>query len=149
MPTITLPDGSTRSYDAPTTALAVATDIGERLAKACVGCLIDGTLADLSTPLDKDCTLHLVTEKTRDKQDDPNALELLRHSTAHVMAEAIQRIVAVAHDNGIKAALHCGTPDYAARGVAWGYDMVTIGADSVILAQGAAALTKNFRNLVG
>ncbi|MEL7151939.1 MAG: aldolase/citrate lyase family protein [Pseudomonadota bacterium] len=62
--------------------------------------------------------------------------------------EAIQRIVAVAHDNGIRAALHCGSPEYAARGVEWGYDMVTIGADSVILAQGAAQLTKTFRQLI-
>ena len=62
--------------------------------------------------------------------------------------EAIKRIVDVAHDNGIKAALHCGTPEYAARGVEWGYDMVTISADSVILAQGAAALAKTFRGLV-
>lgn len=63
--------------------------------------------------------------------------------------EAIQRIVAVAHENGIRAALHCGSPEYAARGVAWGYDMVTIGADSVLLAQGAANLTKTFRSLIG
>ena len=63
--------------------------------------------------------------------------------------EAIQRIVSVAHDSGIKAALHCGTPEYAARGVAWVYDMVTIGADSAILAQGAANLTKTFRGLIG
>lgn len=63
--------------------------------------------------------------------------------------EVIQRIVAVAHDNGIRAALHCGTPEYAARGIGWGYDMVTIGADSAILAQGAANLTKTFRSLIG
>ncbi len=93
MPTITLPDGSTKSFDHPVSAYDVAMTIGERLAKACVGCLVDGELSDLSTTLDSDCTLHLVTEKTRDKQDDPNALNLLRHSTAHVMAEAIQRIV--------------------------------------------------------
>ena len=64
------------------------------------------------------------------------------------VVEAIQRIVAVAHDNGIRAALHCGTPEYAARGVEWGYDMVTIGADSVILDQGAAHLTNTFRQLI-
>jgi len=93
MPTITLPDGSTKDFDAPVTARTVAESIGERLAKACVGCLVDGELRDLSTTLDRDCTLHLVTEKTRDKQDDPSALNLLRHSTAHVMAEAIQRVV--------------------------------------------------------
>ena len=93
MPTITLPDGSTKAFDRPVTALEVAESIGERLAKACVGCLVDGELRDLSSTLDHDCTLELVTEKTRDKQDDPNALYLLRHSAAHVMAEAIQRVV--------------------------------------------------------
>ena len=93
MPKITLPDGSIKSFDHPVSAHDVAMSIGERLARACVGCLIDGELSDLSTSLDKDCALELVTEKTRDKQDDPNALSLLRHSTAHVMAEAIQRVV--------------------------------------------------------
>ena len=64
------------------------------------------------------------------------------------MIEAIQKIVAVAHENGIRAALHCGTPEYAARGVEWGFDMVTVGTDSAILAQGAAAVTKTFRSLI-
>ncbi len=93
MPQITLPDGTIKSFDNPISAHDIAMSIGERLAKACVGALIDEELSDLSTVIDKDCTLALVTEKTRDKQDDPNALYLLRHSTAHVMAEAIQRII--------------------------------------------------------
>ncbi|MGP1309039.1 MAG: threonine--tRNA ligase [Phycisphaerales bacterium] len=92
MPRITLPDGSERSYDHPVSALQVATDIGPRLAQAAVGCTVDGELRDLSTTLDRDCALAIVTPVTRDKQPDPNALYLLRHSTAHVMAEAIQRI---------------------------------------------------------
>ncbi len=92
MPRITLPDGSVRSYDAPVTALQVANDIGPRLAQAAVGCLVDGELRDLSTTLDRDCALAIITPATRDKQPDPNALYLLRHSTAHVMAEAIQRL---------------------------------------------------------
>ncbi|MEM6891638.1 MAG: aldolase/citrate lyase family protein [Pseudomonadota bacterium] len=62
--------------------------------------------------------------------------------------EAIQRIVSVAHDRGIRAALHCASPEYAARAIGWGYDMVTIGTDSVILAQGAAQVTKAFRSLL-
>ncbi|MEM7718320.1 MAG: aldolase/citrate lyase family protein [Pseudomonadota bacterium] len=65
------------------------------------------------------------------------------------MIEAIQRIVAVAHENGIRAALHCGTPEYAARGIEWGFDMVTVGTDSAILSQGAAQVTKTFRGLIG
>ncbi len=93
MPQITLPDGTIKSFDNPISAHDIAMSIGERLAKACVGALIDEELSDLSTVIDKDCTLALVTEKTRDKQDDPNAMYLLRHSTAHVMAEAIQRII--------------------------------------------------------
>lgn len=64
------------------------------------------------------------------------------------MIDAIKKIVTVAHDNGIKAALHCGTPEYAARGVAWGFDMVTVGTDSAILSQGAASVTKTFRSLI-
>jgi threonyl-tRNA synthetase len=92
MPRITLPDGSVRSYDAPVTAFHVANDIGPRLAQAAVGCLVDGELRDLSTTLDRDCALAIVTPTTRDKKPDANALYLLRHSTAHVMAEAIQRL---------------------------------------------------------
>ena len=92
MPRITLPDGSVRSYDAPVTALRVAQDIGPRLAQAAVGCTVDGELRDLSTTLDRDCSLAIITPTTRDKQPDAQAMYLLRHSTAHVMAEAIQRL---------------------------------------------------------
>jgi threonyl-tRNA synthetase len=92
MPRITLPDGSTRSYDAPVTAATVAADIGAGLAKAAIGAKVDGELTDLSTSLDRDCTLAIVTPKRRDGTVDPDALFLLRHSAAHVMAEAIQRL---------------------------------------------------------
>jgi 4-hydroxy-2-oxoheptanedioate aldolase len=64
------------------------------------------------------------------------------------MIDAIRHIVGVAHDNGIRAALHCGTPEYAARGVEWGFDMVTVGTDSAILAQGAKATTMKIRSLM-
>ncbi len=93
MPTITLPDGSKKSFDRPVTAREVAESIGARLAQAAVGCKVNGELADLATLLTSDCTLAIVTPQTRDKQPDKDALYLLRHSTAHVMAEAIQRIV--------------------------------------------------------
>ncbi len=92
MPKITLPDGSIRQYDAPTTAGQIAADIGPGLAKAALGAKIDGTLCDLSTRIESDCTLALVTPKSRDGQVDPDGLFLLRHSCAHVMAEAIQRL---------------------------------------------------------
>ncbi|MCH8269616.1 MAG: threonine--tRNA ligase [Planctomycetes bacterium] len=91
--TITLPDGSTRAYDGPISAAQVAADIGPGLAKAALGCRIDGELRDLAAPIERDCSLAIVTEKTRDGAIDPHALLLLRHSCAHVMAEAIQRIV--------------------------------------------------------
>ena len=92
MPRITLPDGSVKEYASPVTAAAVAKDIGAGLAKAALGAKVDGTLCDLSTLLTKDCALSIVTAKKRDGQPDPDALFLLRHSTAHVMAEAIQRL---------------------------------------------------------
>ncbi|MCA9279401.1 MAG: threonine--tRNA ligase [Phycisphaeraceae bacterium] len=94
---ITLPDGSVRNYDAPVTAAQVAMDIGPGLAKAALACKVDGEMMDLATLLDKDCHLGIVTEKRRTadglNEPDPEALLLLRHSCAHVMAEAIQRIV--------------------------------------------------------
>jgi len=92
MPRITLPDGSVREYDRPVTPRLVAADIGPGLAKAALGARIDGELADLSTPIATDARLAIVTPTTRDKQPDPDALFLMRHSAAHVMAEAIERL---------------------------------------------------------
>ncbi|MCB9845119.1 MAG: threonine--tRNA ligase [Phycisphaeraceae bacterium] len=93
MPTITLPDGSTREFDKPVIARDVAASIGKRLAADALGCKVDGELHDLSTVLDRDCSLSIVTPKRRDGGLDPDGLFLIRHSAAHVMAEAIQRIV--------------------------------------------------------
>ncbi len=90
---ITLPDGTVKEFESPVTAYEVAESIGSRLAKAAVGAKVDGVLSDLSTVLDSDCALALITEKTRDGKPDAEALFLLRHSAAHVMAEAIQRVV--------------------------------------------------------
>jgi len=92
MPRITLPDGSVREYDGPVTPRRVAGDIGPGLAKAALGARIDGELADLDAPIERDAALALVTPTTRDKKPDPDALYLMRHSTAHVMAEAIERL---------------------------------------------------------
>jgi threonyl-tRNA synthetase len=92
MPVITLPDGSKRTYDQPVTAAQVAADIGAGLAKAAVGAKVDGALRDLGTTLEKDCALAIVTPKKREGGADADALSLIRHSTAHVMAEAIQRL---------------------------------------------------------
>jgi threonyl-tRNA synthetase len=93
MPTITLPDGSQKVFEKPVTALEVAQSIGARLAQAALGCKINGKLSDLSTVLEADCGLAIVTDKTRDKKPDPDGLYLIRHSAAHIMAEAIQDIV--------------------------------------------------------
>lgn len=92
MPAIKLPDGSVRQYDQPVTAAKVAADIGAGLAKAAIGAKVDGVLTDLSAPISRDCTLAIVTDRARDGSTDPDALWLMRHSAAHVMAEAIERL---------------------------------------------------------
>jgi 4-hydroxy-2-oxoheptanedioate aldolase len=63
------------------------------------------------------------------------------------MVEALQRIVAACKTAGIRAALHCGTPDYAARAIGWGFDMTTVGGDSRFLAAAAATSVARFRDL--
>ncbi len=93
MPRITLPDGSVREFDAPVTARAVAEAIGKRLAADAVGAEVDGEVVDLSTVIAGDARVAIITPTTRDGKSDPRALLLLRHSAAHVMAEAIQRLV--------------------------------------------------------
>ena len=92
MPTITLPDGTTRSFENATTPLEIANDISEGLAKCAIGARIDGVLSDISTPITSDAEVKIVTARKGEKESDPDALELIRHSCAHVMAEAIQRI---------------------------------------------------------
>ncbi|HMN39376.1 MAG TPA: threonine--tRNA ligase [Phycisphaerales bacterium] len=93
MPRITLPDGSVKEFPQPVSAKDVAASIGPGLAKAALGAKINGQLSDLSTVMSSDAHLAIVTPTTRDKKQDPDALFLIRHSAAHVMAEAIQRIV--------------------------------------------------------
>jgi threonyl-tRNA synthetase len=97
MPKITLPDNSIKEFPNPISAKEVAASIGAGLAKAAVGAKIDSgsgpELRDLSTVISSDARLAIVTPTTRDKKPDPDALYLLRHSAAHVMAEAIQRII--------------------------------------------------------
>ena len=83
MPKITLPDGSQRSYDAPVTPATIAADIGPGLAKAALLAVVDDAEWDLTRPIETDSRLSLVTLK------DEQALALLRHDCAHVMAEAV------------------------------------------------------------
>lgn len=83
MPAITLPDGSVRSFDAPVSGAEIAADIGPGLAKAAIAVRINGALSDLSLPIAEDSQVALVTKK------DQDALELIRHDCAHIMAEAV------------------------------------------------------------
>ena len=83
MPNITLPDGSQRSYDQPVTPATIAADIGPGLAKAALLAVVDDAKWDLTRPIENDARLSLVTAK------DEQALALLRHDCAHVMAEAV------------------------------------------------------------
>ncbi len=93
MPRITLPDGTVREYDAPVSAARVAADIGPGLAKAAIGARVNGELTDLSRPIDTDAELSIVTPGGPKDTPSDDALFLVRHSAAHVMAEAIQRLV--------------------------------------------------------
>lgn len=90
---ITLPDGKVLSFDGPVTGLGVAERIGARLAKDALGVKVDGELRDLSTVIDRDAAVSIVTYKGQDGVVSADALKLVRHSAAHIMAEAIQRIV--------------------------------------------------------
>jgi threonyl-tRNA synthetase len=83
---ITLPDGSVREYAAGTTVRAVAESIGSRLAQAALAGKVDGELVDLGREIERDAVVEIVTEKSAD------ALELLRHSAAHVLATAVRRV---------------------------------------------------------
>ena len=86
MPEVTLPDGSKRQYDAPLSVAQIAESIGAGLAKAALAGRIDGVLVDLSTPVDRDAEVAIITER------DEDGLEVIRHSCAHLMAQAVQRL---------------------------------------------------------
>ncbi len=86
MPTITLPDGSQRSYPSPLDGGAVARSIGARLERDAVAVRIDGKLRDLTLPIEHDARVEIVTRTS------PDGLELLRHDAAHVMAEAVKEL---------------------------------------------------------
>jgi threonyl-tRNA synthetase len=83
---ITLPDGNIKEFDDTPTGMNVAAAISEGLARNCVAMELDGELVDLYTQIPKDSRVRLITTK------DPEALEILRHSAAHVMAQAILRL---------------------------------------------------------
>ena len=83
---ITLPDGSQRDYDASVTVAEVAASIGTGLAKAALAGKVNGQVVDTSFVIDKDCSLAIITAK------DAEGLEVIRHSTAHLLAYAVKEI---------------------------------------------------------
>jgi threonyl-tRNA synthetase len=86
MPVITLPDGSERTYEAPLTVAEIAADIGPGLAKAALAGRLDGRLVDTDFVISSDANVAIVTPK------DPAGLEIIRHSTAHLLAQAVQQL---------------------------------------------------------
>jgi threonyl-tRNA synthetase len=86
MPVITLPDGSERQFDRSITVLEVAESIGPGLAKATLGAEVDGRLFDASHLLEADVSLRIITDK------DDEGLEIIRHSCAHLMAQAVKAL---------------------------------------------------------
>jgi threonyl-tRNA synthetase len=86
MITLTFPDGAKRQVEPGVSAAQVAASISKSLEKKAVAAIVDGTLTDLADPISSDSTLRIVT------RDDPEALELIRHDCAHVLAEAVQEL---------------------------------------------------------
>lgn len=80
------PDGSVREYNAATTGAELAESISKSLAKKAVAYAVDGTVRDLSDPLGASGAIEILT------REDPRSLELIRHDTAHVLAEAVQEL---------------------------------------------------------
>src|SRR5258708_37972369 len=86
MPVITLPDGSQKQFDHAVSVAEVAASIGPGLAKAALAGKVNGSLVDTSAFIDRDATLSIVTDK------DPEGLDIIRHSTAHLLANAVQEL---------------------------------------------------------
>jgi len=86
MPTITLPDGSQRNFSEAISVLDVAADIGPGLAKATLAGVVDGQLVDASYKMTEDATLSIVTDRSEE------ALEIIRHSSAHLLAMAVKQL---------------------------------------------------------
>ena len=86
MVALTFPDGARREYPSGTTGLDVAKGISPSLAKRTVAMALDGTLADITDPIERDARIEFIS------REDPRALELIRHDTAHVLAEAVQTL---------------------------------------------------------
>ena len=83
---LSLPDGSIRSFDKPVSGAELAASIGPGLAKSALAVKVDGEMRDLGRPIERDAKVAIVTSR------DPDALELLRHDAAHVLAQAVQEL---------------------------------------------------------
>lgn len=83
---ITLPDGSVRQYESPTTIAQIAADIGAGLAKATVAGKVNGILRDASDPITEDASVQIITPK------DPEGVEIIRHSCAHLVGHAVKQL---------------------------------------------------------
>ncbi len=83
---VTLPDGSKREFNSPVTVGDVAASIGAGLARAALAGKVNGKLVDLSHPITENSTVSIVTDK------DPEGLEIIRHSTSHLMAQAVKEL---------------------------------------------------------
>ena len=86
MPVVTLPDGSQRTFEKPVTVFDVASDIGAGLAKAALAGVVDGREVDTSFVIEADTALSILTDR------DEAAIEIIRHSTAHLLAQAVQQL---------------------------------------------------------
>ncbi|MEP7275374.1 MAG: TGS domain-containing protein, partial [Betaproteobacteria bacterium] len=86
MPSIRLPDGAVRQFDAPVSVAAVAASIGPGLAKAALAGKVDGKIVDTSYVIDRDADLAIVTER------DADGVDVIRHSTAHLLAYAVKEL---------------------------------------------------------
>jgi threonyl-tRNA synthetase len=86
LPNIQLPDGSVKSFPGPVTVAEVAQAIGAGLARAALAGKVDGTLVDLGHRIERDATLAIVTDR------DPEGLDMIRHSTAHLLAHAVKEL---------------------------------------------------------
>ena len=86
MPTVSLPDGSTRQFESPVRVAEIAADIGAGLARAALAGEVDGELVDLSFVVEHDVALRIITDR------DAEGLEVIRHSCAHLMAQAVKQL---------------------------------------------------------
>jgi threonyl-tRNA synthetase len=86
VPQVTLPDGSNRQFDHPVSVFDIASDIGSGLAKAAIGGKVDGKMVDTAYLIEKDVELSIITPTS------PEGLEIIRHSTAHLLAQAVKQL---------------------------------------------------------